>query len=394
MTVDLSGLPEFPDTGALRSDATAIHDAGKAFKDTADDARSSWREIAPWVVVPDETSLVNAFDKPQEMGEGLEGSTEVVKLALHQYCDDLESIKGEYDAAVSGGMACYSEESDAQEAQDAVNGVAEKMLQLEEDCANNIKHADPGAAPAVPWSSPYDGMVRGAVTQALGQLRVPTYDFRFSAEVRVRTLDYSRINIAHADGTIIPAERIVLTETTIRADGRVRVPVPTVETQRFGNLPDVPPWLRKAGHFIPGVDYVITGANAFSQEWNDDLEQHPEMNWWERVGSAGQSAGLRVAGNAVGNVIGTAGGIFVGALAGGASLGSAGAAAGSVVPVAGNIVGGGAGLTGGAAIGAIAGGYAGGTAGGLAGENLGAMLDNALDGEDASWGTAWEKVWG
>ncbi|NUL44398.1 hypothetical protein F7P69_04215 [Cellulosimicrobium funkei] len=54
-----------------------------------------------------------------------------MKLALHQYCDDLDAIKGEYNSAVSGGMTCYSEESDAQEAQDAVNGVAEKMLQLE-----------------------------------------------------------------------------------------------------------------------------------------------------------------------------------------------------------------------------------------------------------------------
>ncbi|NUL44399.1 hypothetical protein F7P69_04220 [Cellulosimicrobium funkei] len=237
-------------------------------------------------------------------------------------------------------------------------------------------------------------MIRGAVTQALGQLRVPTYEFRFSAEVQVRTLDYSRINIAHADGTIIPAERIVLTETTIRTDGKIKVPVPTTETQRYGNLPDVPAWARKAGNFIPGVDYVITGANAFSQEWNDDLEQHPEMSWWERMGSASTSAGLRVAGNALGNIVGGAGGVFVGALAGCASLGAAGLAAGSVVPGLGNLVGGGAGLVGGAAIGAIVGGYAGGTGAGLVGENLGAMVDNVLDGEDASWGTAWRKVWG
>ncbi|NUL44397.1 hypothetical protein F7P69_04210 [Cellulosimicrobium funkei] len=48
--------------------STAVHTAGTAFKTTADDARSAWRDIATWVTVPDETSLVNAFDKPQDMG--------------------------------------------------------------------------------------------------------------------------------------------------------------------------------------------------------------------------------------------------------------------------------------------------------------------------------------
>jgi hypothetical protein len=394
VTVDLGGLPAFPDTAALRTDATAIHTAGTAFRTTADDARATWLEIDAHLEVPGEADVLSAFDEPRDMGQALESSTEVVKLALHQYCDDLDALKSEYDAAVSGGMRCYADQAEAEEAQRAVNAVAQKMAALEQDCADNIKAADPVAVPDAPWAAPQDGMVRGAVTAALGQLRVPEFDYRFSATVQVTTLDYSRINIAHADGTIIPSERLVLTQTTIQADLQVRGRAPVVDPTRFNNVPDVPVWARRTAQFIPIVDYGITAYNSFAQEWGDDLDQHPEMSTLDRLESAATSALLRTAGNFVGNVIGGAAGVFGGALAGGASVGAAGAAAGSVVPGLGTLVGGAAGLTGGAAVGALLGGYAGGTAGGLVGENLGGMLDNAIDGEDASWGTVWKKVWG
>jgi len=394
VSVDLSGLPAFPDTTALRADATALHTAGTAFSTTATEARSAWLEIDQWITVPGEASVLAAFDRPRDMGAALEASTDVVRLALHQYCDDLEALRGEYDAAVSGGMRCYAEESETERAQQAVNAEAAKLQQLEQDCAANIRTADPVAVPDAPWAAPQDGMVRGAVTAALGQVRMPEFDIRFSAAVSVTTLDYSRINIAHADGTIIPAERIVLTRSTIQADVQVRGRAPVVDPTRFGTVPDVPVWARRTAQFIPFVDYGITAYNSFAQEWGDDLEQHPEMSTMDRIFSATTSAGLRTIGNGLGNGLGAALGIFGGALAGGASVGAAGAAAGSVVPGLGTLVGGGAGLVGGAAVGALIGGYAGGTAGGLAGENLGGMVDNWIDGEDANWGAVWKKVWG
>jgi hypothetical protein len=394
VTVDLSGLPAFPDTAALRADATAIHTAGTAFKTTAESARSTWLEIDVHLEIPREDEVLAAFEKPLDMGAALEASTEIVKLALHQYCDELEALRGEYDAAVSGGMACYAEASEAENAQRAVNAVASTMQRLEQDCADNIKSADPVAVPDAPWAAPQDGMVRGAVTTALEQLRVPEFDIRFSTTVQVTTLDYSRINIVQADGTIIPTERIVLTQSTIQADLQVRGRAPIVDPTRFNNIPDVPVWARRAAQFIPVVDYGITAYNSFAQEWSDDLEQHPEMSTLERLESATISAALRTGGNFLGNVFGGAAGVFGGALVGGASVGAAGAAAGSVVPVVGTLIGGGAGLVGGAAVGALIGGYAGGTGGGLAGETLGGMLDNVIDGEDAGWGTVWRKVWG
>lgn len=394
MTVDLSGLPEFPDTEALRQDAGALHTAGTAFQTTAESCRTTWLGIDPHLTVPGEENVLAAFDRPVEMARALEASTEVVKLALRQYCDDLDALRGQYDAAVSGGMRCYADPSDAEDAQRAVNDVAQRMATLEQDCADNIRTADPVAVPDARWASPQDGMARNAVATTLQQLRVPAFEFRFSATVQATTLDYSRINIAHADGTIIPSERLVLTRTTIQTDLRVRGRAPVLDPTRFGNVPDVPVWARRTAQFIPVVDYGITAYNSFAQEWGDDLEQHPEYSTTDRIFSAGRSALFRTAGNAIGNVVGGAAGIFGGALAGGASVGAAGAAAGSVVPGLGNLVGGAAGLTGGAAAGALIGGYAGGTAGGLGGETLGGMLDNALDGEDAGWGTVWEKVWG
>jgi hypothetical protein len=394
VTVDLGGLPAFPDTAALRTDASAVHTAGTAFRTTADEARSTWLEIDAHIAIPGEADVLSAFDGPRDMGQALESSTEVVKLALHQYCDDLDALKGEYDAAVNGAMRCYADPAEAEDAQQAVNAVAQRMAALEKDCADNIRTADPVAVPDAPWAAPQDGMARGAVSTALGQLRVPEFEYRFSATVQVTTLDYSRINIAHADGTIIPSERIVLTQSTIQADLQVRGRAPVVDPTRFNNIPDVPVWARRTAQFIPLVDYGITAYNSFAQEWGDDLDQHPEMSTTDRVGSALQSAALRTLGNGIGNIIGGAAGVFGGAVAGGATVGAAGAAAGSVVPVVGTLVGGGAGLAGGAAVGALIGGYAGGTAGGLAGENLGGMLDNWWDGEDTSWGTVWEKVWG
>jgi hypothetical protein len=369
VSVDLSGLPAFPDTAALRDAGRAIEGAGQAISGKADDVKSTWAEIGANGYISSDTldmaAVYAAADPVVDYGEASESGTRAVYLAIDAYCTAMEGLKGAYDSAVAGASACYAEEADAQEAQDAVNAVARQMADLEEQCAHHIKAVNP-ETPFTPgqFAGPAAGATSAMLQETLEGHRVHRFTFDFVDTVTVTTVRYTDLQIDFADGSRFRYTELDLTETRIQTTTRV---------VGAADLPNPPGWATWGGRFLEGADVVLSAWGNFTEEWNQDLVQNPGMTDGEQTLSAVKSAGL----GAGGSFLGSAGGAWGGA--------AAGAALGTLVggPV-------------GTVVGGIAGGLIGGIAGGWGGEILGNTIDNWTDGEDFVDGVknAWNNFWG
>lgn len=388
MSVDLSGLPQLPDTGTLRSNATSIKNSAKAVKTLCDDAHTRWQGIQSCVSCNfGNEQIYSALNIAPEYGEGVKLSGKAVGLALDAYCDEIDGLKSRYNAAVADAQVCFDPEAETpdgknpeEEAQQEVNAVATLMAEMEQRCADSIKAADPGNATPVPNYPTAAGAAVGSTTETLGRLRTVDFEFTVSASVTVRTLDYSRLEIHFADGSRLTSERLVLTETSVRADLSVRGTVPAVDGSPRANTGGPPRWAKLGGNLLGFADIGITAWGASTDEWNDDLVEHPEYSDAERNFSVGKSTVLRAGGGAAGG----AAGAYVGAAAGAALFGALGTA---ILPVAGTA----AGIAVGGWLGAMAGGFI----GGQLGEWTGGTIDNFTDGESFgdSIGDAWNDLW-
>lgn len=387
MSVDLSGLPELPDTGTLRDNATSIKDAAAAIQTLCDDSHTHWLGIQSCVSCNfGNEQIYSALNLAPEYGEGVQLSGKAVCLALEAYGDEIDGITERYNAAVSAARVCYAPDAETpdgkdpeEEAQREVNAVAALMAEMEQRCADSIKAADPGSDTPVPDYPTAAGASVGATTETLGRLRSVDFEFNVSASVTVRTLDYSRLEIPLADGSRLTHERLVLTRTSIRADLSVQGTAPAVDGSRRGNVGEPPRWAKGAGNILTVVDTGMTAWGAATGEWNDDLVEHPEYSTTDQVVSAGKSTVLRTGGSFAGGAVGT----YVGATAGAALFGTIG----SVIPVAGTA----AGIAVGGWLGAMAGGFI----GGQLGEWAGGAIDNFTDGEGVgdAIGDAWNDLW-
>lgn len=388
MSVDLSGLPELPETGVLREDARALKDAATALKTLCDDCQSGWLPIQGTISCSnDQEAIYTAMDRMDDYGLALDLSATVVSAALATYCDEIDGLRTRYNAAVSASLVCYSPDATTddgqdptQKAQDEVNAVATLMQGMEQRCADSIKAANPGSSTPAPDYSRQDMALAVGAQEALKRLRTVDFQFTISASITIRTLDYSKLEIRYADGSLLTHERLVLTQSTIRTDVTVRGTAPGFDRSPRGTIGEPPRWAKVGGNTLGVLDAGLTAWGAGSDEWNDDLIDHPEYSTKEQWESAVQSAGFRTGGAVVGGAAGTA----IGAAAGAALLGTLG----SVVPVAGTAAG--------IAVGGFLGGVVGGFVGSTVGEGVGGFLDNLSDGEGLgdAIGNAWNDLWG
>ncbi|GAA4367547.1 hypothetical protein [Paeniglutamicibacter cryotolerans] len=388
MSVDLSGLPELPDTGALREDALTLKEAAAALKALCGDCQTGWRPIQGTISCSnDQEAIYTALDRMDDYGEALDLSATVVASALATYCDEIDGLRNRYNAAVSASMVCYAPDATVdgaqdptQKAQDEVNAVAALMLGMEQRCADSIKAADPGSSTPAPDYSRQDMALAVGAQEALKRLRTADFQFTVSITISIRTLDYSKLEIPYADGSLLTHERLVLTQSSIRTDVAVRGTAPVFSSSPRATIGEPPRWAKIGGNVLGVLDVGLTAWGAGSDEWNDDLIDHPEYSERKQWDSAIKSAGLRTAGAAAGGAAGTA----VGAAAGAAIFGTLG----SVVPVAGTAAG--------IAVGGFLGGVVGGFVGSTVGEGIGGFLDNISDGEGLgdAIGNAWNDLWG
>lgn len=376
MSVDLSGLPELPNTAALRASATSAGGAGDAFLANGTEARTAWAPISDAIACSYNPGAIHtAMDKVVVHCEAIELSAGVIESALDAYCDEIDGIKDRYNAAVAAAQVCHVPSTDEDphyaqtreaEAQTEVNAIATLMRAMEERCANTINAADPAAVTSPGFASTaYVGSANTALTEALDRLRVDRYNIEVSTTIRVSTLDISRLEIDFADGSRLTYTQIDLRETVVQT--RTLTPVTEVglDGSRRATLGEPPAWAKNGGKFLEGADVVLSAWGNYSEEWNEDLLQHPDMSGGEQFGSAAKSAVLGAGGSF--------GGSFGGAL-GGAALGTL------ICP----------------GVGTVIGGVVGGIAGGIGGEWMGNTIDNLTDGDALvdSMSDAWDSLWG
>ncbi|WP_026818822.1 hypothetical protein [Arthrobacter castelli] len=390
MSVDLSGLPKLPDTSVLRDKAAAITTAADDVETLCDDCYTDWQPIQGAISCSyGEDVVYAAMNRMDEYGEGVSLSGKAVDSALTAYCDEVDGLRSRYEAAVADARVCYAPDATTddgsdpeQEAQDEINAVARQLKEMEQRCADSIKAADPSSSVVAPPNYPTSVAVAGGATKdALERLRVRDYRFTISHTVTTRTLDYSRLEVRFADGSSLTHERLVLTESATRVDVEVRGRTTGMDLSPGGGGVGEPPrWAKLGGNVLGVLDVGMTAWSAGTDEWNDDLIEHPEYSDAEQWGSAAKSAGLRTVGAGVGGAAGAS----VGAVAGAALFGTIG----SVVPIAGTAAG--------IAVGGFVGGVVGGFVGGTIGEGIGGFVDNVTDGEGLgeAIGNAWNDLWG
>lgn len=386
MSVDLSGLPELPDTGALRTSARSIRTAAASIGTECTDARSDWSSVSGVISCSyGNEEIHGAMRRMPDYGEGVKLSGAAVAGALEVYCDEIDALKSRYDAAVTDASVCFDTSSedgaaDEQDAQDEVNAVAGLLQAAEQRCADAITAADPGESTQAPDYSDSASVAVSATKDALERLRTREHRFTIARTVTTTSLDYSRLQIRFADGSTLTHERLALTRSSIRTEVTVRSQHPGVDTSRLGDVGEPPRWARIGGAALGVFDAGMTAWSAGTDEWNDDRIEHPEYSDQDRWLSAGKSAGLRTAGATVGGTVGAS----VGTAAGAALFGTLG----SVVPVAGTAAG--------IAVGGFLGGVVGGFVGGTVGEGIGGFVDNLTDGESVgdAVSEAWDDLWG
>ncbi|MEE1621851.1 hypothetical protein ACQ3I4_13805 [Zafaria sp. Z1313] len=371
MSVDLSGLPELPDTADLRGKARAVKTAGSRVATNADQARNAWLPVNGFIDCDYGAEKIhNAMDEVPGYGEACELGTNAIREALYGYCEEIDGIRDRYNAAVADSMVCYAESTDddpnyrvnqEKAAQDEVNAVAAALLEMEERCAEVIRQVDPAHVPDPGvFASPGSAVAYTAATTALEHLRVDRYVFDIVETISITRLDVSHLEILFADGSVLSRTEINLRQTVIQQRTRI-----DVVDARFGIAGEPPSWAKWGGRFIEGADVLLSAWGNGAEEWNQDLIEHPEYTAEERWGSAAKSAAFGAGGSFLGSLGGAAGGAAIGTM---------------ICPGVGTV------------IGAVAGGII----GGWGGEILGNTIDNWTDGEGALDGVknAWNDFWG
>lgn len=375
MAVDLSGLPELPDTAALRADATQIETVGRDVDLNCTETRNSWTPIGGAITSPEgQEQMVGALEVLLDYGDAVSLSTRAIEQALSDYCDGIDALRSRYAAAVGRAKTCWVESTpddpayglnQEQAAQDEVNAVARLLLDLERTCADAITAADASAPEPGAAGHPSVGAASSATQDLLERLRVDRYSFDVLDSITIETrVSATHLEITMADGTRYSYSEISVDQSVI-VEGR-RVDVTTVGLDDARRPIGEPPrWAKLGGNALGALDVGLSLWGNGTEEWNQDLVENPDMTAGEQWGSAAQSATLGAGGGFLGGLGGAAGGAALGTL---------------VFP----------------GVGTVIGGVVGGIAGGIGGEWLGNSVDNVLDGEGLgeAIGNAWDSLWG
>lgn len=302
MAVDLSGIPQLPDTGSIHEAASSMRTRAERVTDTYDNARWQWRLIENQIVSPDlHDEMVSALDVMQDFGLVVDISVDEVASALDEYAERIEGISSRYHAVMAEAQVCHAQPTTAEEAEAArerderiqadVNELVRKLQEWEKDCADKIDEAnrsdavwDGGAA-----TTPQGGAALTAVETLLDHLGMKE-NVREEMKAVVVMTDVSPVNmtVTMADGKVyewhaLSPEHTAFVEKEKIIDHEVRFH-PDAKTA-------LPPELKPIKHLLGPASISITAYSNFVDEWNDDLIENPDYSQLERVWSAVQSAG-------------------------------------------------------------------------------------------------------
>ncbi len=256
-------------------------------------------------------------------------------------------------------------ENKEQAAQTEVNAVADLLLELEQTCADTIKAANPSAPGTGAAGHPATGAASSSVQDVLERLRVDQYSFEILDSVTIETrVSAFHLEIQMADGSRLSYSELSVEQSVTTRSTRTDVTETSLDTSRRPDpdtpnaLGEVPRWAKVGGNVLGALDIGLSLYGNYTEEYNQDLIENPDMTESERRGSAIESAAWGAGGAVAGGAVGAFLGSFI------------------PIPVVGTVVGG--------------------VVGGFVGELAGNTIDNMRDGDgfgDAI-GDAWNSLWG
>lgn len=399
MSIDLSGLPDLPDTGAVRTDARSVADSGTRVATRGNDLAAHWRGLQGNYVAPEQEIVYGAMDKVVPFTEETGAVTQSIRAALDSFADTVDGLRPRFEAlrAATAAHDCTAPAEDETE-----NVLAETRLRTEcQTLIREFQAAEEACAAAIARSylvlpnapgamkSWYYALGTGVVDNAIQSIhRHNGQRFRIAlhpgSNQRGLNIDGSytiRINGVPAqyfgrDTFMAPAIAALGHRSLTLRIPELREPVlnraarrPPGPDGRTALVPDVPGWAKKASNTLGVVDAGVTIYSNAAQQWNEDQLAHPDYSTWERVGSAAKNVGFEGGGALVGGAAGTA----------------IGATIGSFIPIP--------------VVGTVVGAAVGGWIGSSIGEGFGSLLKERSEGK--SWGEAakegvkemWDSLW-
>lgn len=394
MSVDLGALPQLPDPDTIIADAALIAASGSRVAANGTDYVNIWNGIQPHYKAPEETMVYDAMRPVTVFTDEAAVVTGLIQAALNTFAETVRGMQARHRALVAAAGVSYPEstEDDPDYGKNKEAGVAADIAALaaeyaaaEKACATAVLQSDPAQLAGPPGFTDTPGwdVANEAAEEALDRVRRERTRILIPAgTTQVTTLQIGHVFVVNSDGTAVSVQRVVLTTTDVQnytQHDRTRLtfnPAP-------GTMVEVPKFAKRTSNALGVLDIGIGLYANYSEEWNQDLVDHPEYTEAERRESAAKNAAFEGIGGAVGGGLGGA--------AGGAIGGAAFGLLGSVVPVFGTAAG--------VAAGTFLGSVVGSTVGGALGEGAGSFLQDLSEGKSVGDAIAggveefWDELW-
>ncbi|TFC27347.1 hypothetical protein E3O25_09525 [Cryobacterium sp. TMT1-3] len=368
-------LETLPDGAVLEGHGSALVKCADTLAESMTRAEGQWGGMSAAYHAPESATVYSALATPRSIVDEIGQTTRSAQTALDNYSATLSTLKtqrsnllleitafGNLDAEVTVDFGQIRSTLRADVARFNANAIA-----ADEECASalgTLMRYQPlwgtsvfGAANSLPG-----GAVQGLAAELMARYRtlsVPTPGAVLPLVLRIDAIVPDEI-IKGVGYTRLPSGLLVKV-------GTLTSPLPTTIPLSEGwqskpvltgapNASAPPTWARTGGKVLGVAGVGLTVWGQYSDQYNSDLEAHPEWDDGDRVASATQNAVIVGGASAAGG----AGGAWGGALAG--------AAIGSIFPGPGTLIGG------------IVGGVIGGVAGGWGGAEIGKGIRDTWNG--------------
>ncbi|MCC3299560.1 hypothetical protein LOC59_13055 [Arthrobacter sp. zg-Y916] len=376
-------LPVLPDTCAIREDAAAIDASGKRAKDYGQDLVATWTALQDSYQAPEQDIVHGAMDKAAIYTDATADVTGAIRNALDAYADAVDALRPRYDALVAAleAHACRPLDDDSQESAAAAQSEEARLTRESASIAAELQAAEDACAAAISGlhtsflephriaTSPYAAVSSGLAANGLlsvhqnpgprlirialdpgsnrRRLNVPG-----SVTLRLNGRPYRYLPAGSLMAAMLAplgARALTIHRPVFRDP---QVPGARRRTNASGNsvaAPELPRWANRVANGLGVADGALSVYKNWSEQWNQDQLEHPEMSTGDRVGSAAATAVVEGGGAIGGSIAGTA----------------IGASLGSLIPIP--------------VVGTLAGAAVGGWVGGAVGEGIGNVVRNLRD---------------
>ncbi|MCC9206325.1 hypothetical protein [Arthrobacter sp. zg-Y769] len=317
MSVDLGGLPKLPDPDTIITDAGLIAASGARAAENGTSLVTTWNRVQAVYSAPEESLVYEAMRPVTEFTNEASIVASLIQAALDTFAEAVRAMESRHKDLVTAAGTSYPESTDEDpdygknkeaEVTAGISALAQEYADAEEACASAIRLADPSMAeePGFTESPGYQ-----IVTEAADQILTDARRTRIvvSTTVPVPRLQVSTVFVSFADGRIVPQTRRTLGMTTVQ----VHRSIPTITMNPNASaLPELPTAAKGLGKALGVAGIGLSIYGNISEQWNQDLIDHPEYDNAARVKSAAVNVAWESGLSALGGLGGALGGAAIG----------------------------------------------------------------------------------